>query len=464
MKGITKIIAELILAVIVIVILGTASVAALPYIQNLLAQYFGLTTDTAITEAVECSYIRCDVGCSDAKVQSNVWRNLPGNICPCSKDFQDKNGKICGENSLQYPVEIPTSISYQSPVLTKMSFSAGINCIYSNTKIPTDFPWISAQAKYNFLILSSDILKLNPGQQDKCEGPVPGITNFVVSSNTAEKGRIYVSTASPQLVGFSISPSGILQNIVWTQAWGRPVYTILDSSNNYKATLSLKPGPNSQVGQKYQVSAAGNRFVVGVNQLGGDCYSFGIKKTNANDVKTITFSATSVCSSGVQSNKPTYVDVGGAIFKLTYLGLTYSDGNQLAKFDLQYLTTTVSADMSSYGATDPIQLRVSTQIPSDLVKLSGICPKKSDGSCDVNNVYDVSQTIQCGASSTAPCANPDRCTFDSINRQCIPGCTTNTNGECTITIPAGTLSTGKYILSIIDSQVIKGETTVEVRS
>jgi hypothetical protein len=231
MKGLAqKTIGELILMVVVVIILGAASVAALPYIQDLLAQYFGLTVDNALTQSAECSYLRCTIGCND-KVKSNQWSKLGGigssglGVCPCENvpeefhENNEKDGKICGSNSEQYPIEFRTSTIIK---VTQNSFpsNAKPNCLSANKDI-------------------ADSAGLFYAYQANC-----GTSNNVNTLNLAP-GKYYVSTAQGCIKALPfIGPC--YGNTYTTYISNGPKYHVLSSSNNdIQDNFDIKGTPTS---------------------------------------------------------------------------------------------------------------------------------------------------------------------------------------------------------------------------
>ena len=73
----------------------------------------GAAADIAadLRDAIKCSHYRChaDDGCKDGKIDELSWESDGGKVeCSsfCPEEWRDEDGKICGYNADQYPVEI----------------------------------------------------------------------------------------------------------------------------------------------------------------------------------------------------------------------------------------------------------------------------------------------------------------------------------------------------------------------
>lgn len=430
MKGLaTKTVGELILMVVVVIILGAASVAALPYIKDVLAQYFGLTTDNAATEAIECSYLRCTQGCT-GKVTSNgigsPWSKLdPRNgVCPCEGVPPElkENGKICGHNAEQYPVEFKLSAETK---LSKSSFLSSVapDCIAGQTP------------DWTHLLRVIDYRELGVYCSDNT------VSSFTLSANK----MYYVDTQK----GGTAVGTGVYNTFVQTDR----KYVSINAWDDYKREFSTIGVPTNYMIVVNGISGAGTQEGV-MTLVGKGCV---ISSIGSDCLDSIRFRA-----STAQKAEMYTVNAGeeyGFKFGAGYLVVKVLSTKFPVNLEILYLYTSpcVSATVScntyksksdctqqtgcAWIGTGYKQFQLGTDVKNqdNNVAITSMVKDPNGNSISgalvhiiVRNPTETTQ-VQCRDPSATQCLLPSKRYIDT-------GCTTASDGKCTIQgtdIPAG---------------------------
>ena len=148
----------------------------------------------ALAQAIRCAYYRCEVGCDAVKSMDFPVGSMQFPCAQfCKNEWTDSNGKICGWNAQQFPVEVEVD---DGTLTKRIGGDLDMQCIVRYSGWTNIWSQAGADGDVNVLIMDPSLAKSGGITTESCSlGALSTDTNAVKSFEADVGKYAYIAAA-----------------------------------------------------------------------------------------------------------------------------------------------------------------------------------------------------------------------------------------------------------------------------